>query len=111
MRGQFFYPEHGQKQIFDPLPPHLVFVYIHTIYIFCLETSLGPKKQGFWPKINCSQMKLPNFVSPSADSLSKIGHGFSKKVVQKLKLPINNQFAPKQLFFIGKKNQKDSDDF
>ena len=34
---------------------------------------MGPKKQGFWPRINCSQMKLPNFGSPSGDSLSKIG--------------------------------------
>ena len=32
---------------------------------------MGPKKQGFWPRINCSQMKLPNFGSPSGDSLSK----------------------------------------
>ena len=30
-------------------------------------------------------MKLPNFVSPSSDSLSKIGRDFSNKVVQKLK--------------------------
>ena len=22
---------------------------------------MGPKKQGFWPRINCSQMKLPDF--------------------------------------------------
>ena len=27
LRGQFLYPEHGQKQtFFDPLPPHLVYV-------------------------------------------------------------------------------------
>ena len=25
---------------------------------------MGPKKQGFWPRINCSQMKLPDFESP-----------------------------------------------
>ena len=36
-----------------------------------LPSCLGPKKQGCWIKINCSQMKLPNFVSPSSDSLSK----------------------------------------
>ena len=46
---------------------------------------MGPKKQGFWPKINCSQMKLPNFGSPSGDSSSKIGRHFSNKVVLKLK--------------------------
>ena len=29
MRGQFLYPERGQKQtFFDPLPPHLVHVVI-----------------------------------------------------------------------------------
>jgi hypothetical protein len=37
---------------------------------FCLKSCLGPKKQGIWPRINCSQMKLPNFMSPSADSSS-----------------------------------------
>ena len=33
-----------------------------------ISKMVGPKKQGFCPKINCSQMKLPNFVSPSADN-------------------------------------------
>ena len=28
-------------------------------------------KQGFWPGINCSQIKLPDFESPSSDSSSK----------------------------------------
>ena len=46
---------------------------------------MGPKKQGFWPRINCSQMILPNFGSPSGDSLSKNGRHFSNKVVLKLK--------------------------
>ena len=51
-------------------------------------------------------MKLPNFVSPSSDSSSKIGHDFGNKVVQKLTLSINNFYkkrAPKQLFFNEKK--------
>ena len=39
------------------------------------------RRQGFWPRINCSQMKLPNFGSPSGDSSSKIGRHFSNKVV------------------------------
>ena len=26
-------------------------------------------RQGFWPRINCSQMKLPNFGSPSIHSV------------------------------------------
>ena len=32
---------------------------------------MGTKKQGFWPRIICSQMKLHGFESPSVDSLSK----------------------------------------
>ena len=70
---------------------------------------MGRKKQGFSPRINCSQMKLTNFVSPSSDSLSKIGHDFSNKVVQKLKLSINHLYkkcAHKQLFINGKKFRK-----
>ena len=51
---------------------------------------MGSQKQGFWPKINCSQMKLPNFVSSFGDGSPKIGHDFSNKVVQKLKLSINH---------------------
>ena len=46
---------------------------------------MGPKKQGFWPRINCSQVKLANFGSPSDDSSSKIGCLFSNKVGLKLK--------------------------
>ena len=67
---------------------------------------MGPQNQDFWPKINCSQMKLPNFVSLSGDGLSKIGHDFSNKVFQKLKLSINHFYkkcAHKQLFFNEKK--------
>ena len=59
-------------------------------------------------------MKLPNFVSPSSDGSSKIGHDFCNKVVQKLTISINKIYkkrTPKQLFFNEKKNQKDSDDF
>jgi hypothetical protein len=69
---------------------------------------MGPQSQGFWPKINCSQMKLPNFVSSSGDSSSKIGHDFSNKVVQKLKLNklFKKKCAPKQLFFNEKKIKK-----
>ena len=45
---------------------------------------MGPQNQGFRLKINCSQMKLPNFVSSSGDGLSKFGHDFSNEVVQNL---------------------------
>ena len=75
---------------------------------------MGPQNQGFWPKINCSQMKLPNFVSSFGDGLLNIGHDFSNKVVQKLKLSINHFYkkcAHKQLFFNEKKIWKDSDNF
>ena len=53
-------------------------------------------------------MKLPNFVNPSADSLSKIGNDFSYKVVQKLKLSKKNFYN----VFLNKyfSNQKDSND-
>ena len=70
---------------------------------------MGPQNQGFWLKINCSQMKLPNFVSSSGDGSSKIGHDFSNKVVQKLKLSINHFYkkcAHKQLFFNEKNFRK-----
>ena len=75
---------------------------------------MGPKKQGFWPRINCSQMKLPNFGSPSSDSLSKIGRHFSNKVVLKLKsakMLFTKKCAPKLIFFNDFFFQKDSDDF
>ena len=76
---------------------------------------MGPKNQGFWPRINFIQMKLPNFVSPSGDSLSIIGqHFIFNKVTIKLKLTKNAFYkkgAPKLIFFNEKKIQKDSDDF
>ena len=59
-------------------------------------------RQGFWPRINCSQMKLPNFGSPSSDRLSKIGRHLSNKVVLKLKSPKNAFYkkgALKLIFF------------
>ena len=68
---------------------------------------MGPQNQGFCLKINCSQMKSPNFVSSSGDGSSKIGHDFSNKVVQKLKLQINyflQTCLSKQLFFNEKIN-------
>ena len=70
---------------------------------------MGPKKQGLWPRINCSQMKLPNFVSPSRESSSKIWHDFSNKVGLNIKLPktiSNKKCTPKLLFFIEKKLER-----
>ena len=75
---------------------------------------MGPKKQGFRPRINCCQMKLPNFWSPSGDSLSKIGRHFDNKVVLKLKSAKNAFYkkgALKLIFFNEKYFQKDSNDF
>ena len=59
-------------------------------------------RQGFWPRINCSQMKLTNFVSPSTESSSKIGRHFRIKAVLKLKLAKNAFYkkgVPKLIFF------------
>ena len=52
--------------------------------------------------VNCSQMKLPNFGSPSSDSTSKIGRHFSNNVVLKLKSAKNAFYkkgALKLIFF------------
>jgi hypothetical protein len=62
---------------------------------------MGPKRQGFWPRINRSQMKLPNFGSPSGYSLSKMGVILENNVVSKLKSTKNAFYkkgAPKLIF-------------
>ena len=54
-------------------------------------------------------MKLPTFGFSGGDTLSKIGHDFSNKVGQKLKLSINifyKKCAHKQLLFNEKKIRK-----
>ena len=53
--------------------------------LFAYQAVWVLKKQGFRQRINCNQMKLPNFGSPSSDSSSKIGCHFSNNVVLKLK--------------------------
>ena len=71
-------------------------------------------RQGFWPRINCSQMKLPNFGSPSSNSPSKIGRHFRNKSCSILKLSKNAFYkkgAPKLIFFNDFFFLKDSDDF
>ena len=50
---------------------------------------MGPKKQGFWPKINCSQMKLPNFVSHALTVCQKLGIILENEQLQQLKLSKN----------------------
>ena len=52
-------------------------LYISEYLLFA--SCMGPKKQGFWPRINSSQMKLSDFESPSGDSSSKSANfGLSK---------------------------------
>ncbi len=75
---------------------------------------MGPKKQGFWSRINCSEMKLLNFGSPSSDMSSKIGRHFRNKSRSILKLSKNAFYkkgAPKLIFFNEIFFWKDSDDF
>ena len=44
-----------------------------------ISWSYTQHRQDFWPRINCSQLKLPDFESPSGDSLSKSANfGLSK---------------------------------
>ena len=72
------------------------------IFTFHLQSCMGPKKQGFWPRINCSKMNLRNFGSPSGDSLSKIVRHFINKVVLKSKSAKNAFYkkgGPKLIFF------------
>ena len=50
---------------------------------------VGPKKQDFWPRINILEGKKLKKILSMNVSLSKIGHDFSNKVVQKLTLEKN----------------------
>ena len=51
-------------------------------------------RQGFWPRINCSQMKLPDFESPSGDSFSKSANfGLSKWIFYVKNYKISGAFA------------------
>ena len=98
MRGSID-PSNFEPQMKGEKPSFLVSVY----------GSLGPKKQDLWPKINSSQMKLPNFQNPPADSSTKIGHDFINKDVQEWKLSkssFSKKCTPKLGFFIEKKIRK-----
>ena len=63
----------------------------------------GPKKQDFWQRINiCTERKKKKKVMSMNVSLSKIGHDFSNKVVQKMtkkKKCFNKKWSPKLIFF------------
>ena len=75
----FYTYTHNDARIF--LKSHLYFVdlIINFLNLNMQWMSFGSgiswsytrHRQGFWPRINCSQMKLPDFESPSGDSLSK----------------------------------------
>ena len=54
--------------------------------LFGQQPVWGPKKEIFWPKINCIQIKLPNVLNSSADSSSKNGHDFSNKRGSKIEV-------------------------
>ena len=63
---------------------------------------LGPRNQGFWSKINCSQMKLLYFVNWHSIGPTKIGHYFRKETVWKLELEkrlFTNKWSSKFIFF------------
>jgi hypothetical protein len=58
-------------------------------------------KQGFWPRINCSQMKLPDFESPSSDSSSKSANfGLSKIIRIFLKKKFIEEYQFRRTFFV-----------
>ena len=62
---------------------------------------VGPKKQDFWPRINILEGKKFKKILSMNVSLSKIGHDFSNKVVQKLTLEknvFNKKWSPKLIF-------------
>ena len=66
------------KAILIHLGDLLFFVCIQYGISGCGVFKAGIQNQkGFWLKINCIQMKLPNFENWSNGDLSKIGHHFS----------------------------------
>ena len=74
----------------------------------------GTKLERFLHKNQHTQRKLLNFEFWINGKLSKIGHYFGNKVIQRLILSknVNNKkCASKLVFFNEKKIEKDSDDF
>ena len=67
-----------------------------------ISKMVGPKKQDFWQRINiCTERKKKKVMSMNV-KLSKIGHDFCNKVVQKLtkeKKCFKKKLSPKLIFF------------
>ena len=75
------------------------------LFTFGLVSWLGPKKQDFLIQINCSQIKLANFVNPSLQVCHKLGlnlmiSGSKIEVIKNLILQKN------WLFFNEKKSER-----
>ena len=51
-----------------------------------ISNLMIPKKQGFWSKINCSQMKLLYFVNWHSVGLQKLGMILESKITPNLRL-------------------------
>ena len=72
------------KEIQNLSPKYTTTLKIDMFVLIAVQCTLVniyflPKKQGFWPRIKCSQMKLPDFESPSGDRSSKMANfGLSK---------------------------------
>jgi hypothetical protein len=63
---------------------------------------VGPKKQGFWPKINILKENHCILRIRGAPVRQKLGMILGNKVVQKLKLEknvFNKKWSPKLLYF------------
>ena len=60
------------------------------LFTFCLASCLVLTEQGFWPKINCSQMKLPNLKPKLKLSINHFcktlnNHSSTKKKSERLR--------------------------
>ena len=73
----------------------------------------GTKLERFLCENQHTQRKLLNFDFWINGELSKIGHHFSNKKIQKMMLSknVNNKKCAPKLVFFNEKNEKDSDDF
>ena len=73
----------------------------------------GTKLERFFPKNQHAQRKLLNFKNWCNGELSKIGHYFSNKAIEKLMISknVNNKKCAPKLIFFNEKNDNDLDDF
>ena len=66
---------------------------------YLLFAQLGAKKQCFWPKINCGQMKTLYFANSSTDWLSKVSKPDFQSVVSKSKINFLKTSIFKPLYY------------